>query len=300
MQLKIAENVRRLRLARGLTQEQFAERIGIAGQTVSKWECGDGYPDITTLPLIANCFNVSVDEILGMADIRDDARVNEAGMRRIEIMKSVSANPDLTPEQRTELITAQIAEINRELALEFPYNYEVQLNYAASLRDIGEPQNALPIIERIMENCTISWIRNSAAISLAEVYKLLGEHEKCAEQVATLPTVFNSREFAEAYLMQNDEPTIENVVKLRISAQQVIGFGNSFATTVTLMQKRLGVECAQEELQIQHIHDALWQLQRLWRVNDLGGAYDFGSSLESLDAYMEAMSAARERGGVGV
>ena len=163
MQLKIAENVRRLRLAHGLTQEQFAERIGIAGQTISKWECSDGYPDITTLPLIANCFDVSVDEILGMADIRDEQRVHEAGMRRLEIMKSVSENPDLTPAQRNELITAQIAEINRELALDFPYNYEVQLSYAGSLRDIGEPEKALPIIERIMENCTLSWIRNSAA-----------------------------------------------------------------------------------------------------------------------------------------
>ena len=96
--------------------------------------------------------------------------------------------------------------------------------------------------------------------------------------------------------MQNDEPTVENIVKLRMSAQQVISLGNSFATNVTLMQKRLGIECAQEELQIQQIHDALWQMERLWRVSDLGGAYDFGSSLENLDAYMEATLAARERG----
>lgn len=66
----IAKNLRRLRLDMGLTQEELAERVGVTGQAVSKWERDECYPDITLLPGLANCFNVTVDELLGMAEIK--------------------------------------------------------------------------------------------------------------------------------------------------------------------------------------------------------------------------------------
>jgi transcriptional regulator with XRE-family HTH domain len=66
----IGKNLRRLRLDRELTQEEPAERIGVTGQAVSKWERDECYPDITLLPGLANCFNVTVDELLGMSEIK--------------------------------------------------------------------------------------------------------------------------------------------------------------------------------------------------------------------------------------
>ena len=45
MKLFIGENLKRLRKEKGLTQEQLAERLNVSFQAVSKWECGDGYPD---------------------------------------------------------------------------------------------------------------------------------------------------------------------------------------------------------------------------------------------------------------
>lgn len=66
----IAKNLKRLRLEMGLTQEELAERIGVTGQAVSKWERDECYPDITLLPGLANCFDVTVDELLGMAEIK--------------------------------------------------------------------------------------------------------------------------------------------------------------------------------------------------------------------------------------
>ena len=66
----IAKNLRRLRLDMGLTQEELAARIGVTGQAVSKWERDECYPDITLLPGLANCFGVTVDELLGIAEIK--------------------------------------------------------------------------------------------------------------------------------------------------------------------------------------------------------------------------------------
>ena len=65
MELLFAKRVREKRLEKGLTQEQLAQAIQISPQSVSKWERGDGYPDITLLPRIANFLQISVDELIG-------------------------------------------------------------------------------------------------------------------------------------------------------------------------------------------------------------------------------------------
>ena len=55
---------KRLRRERDLTQEQLAEYLGISTGAVSQWECDRTAPDITQLPLLANIFDVSTDELL--------------------------------------------------------------------------------------------------------------------------------------------------------------------------------------------------------------------------------------------
>lgn len=61
---KIGNNIKLLRKAKGVTQEELAEAVHVSFQAVSKWENG-GAPDIDTLPALANFFGVSIDELLG-------------------------------------------------------------------------------------------------------------------------------------------------------------------------------------------------------------------------------------------
>ena len=56
--------IRALREAKGLTQAQLAERLFVSDKTVSKWENGKGYPDITLLESVAGALGVSVAELL--------------------------------------------------------------------------------------------------------------------------------------------------------------------------------------------------------------------------------------------
>ncbi len=63
MELNIAGTIRNLRKEMGITQEEFANDIGVTAQAVSKWERGEGYPDITFLPDIAEYFHVTLDTI---------------------------------------------------------------------------------------------------------------------------------------------------------------------------------------------------------------------------------------------
>lgn len=61
-----------LRKDKGWTQTFLAEKIGISPQSVSKWECGIGYPDVTLFPVIAELFGVSVAVLFGETLISED------------------------------------------------------------------------------------------------------------------------------------------------------------------------------------------------------------------------------------
>ena len=77
MNITICENLKRFRREKGNTQQELADHLGMSMQSVSKWECGEGYPDITLLPALALYYNVTADKLLGMDDIAMDARIKD-------------------------------------------------------------------------------------------------------------------------------------------------------------------------------------------------------------------------------
>lgn len=71
IKLKVAE----LRKNRGIGQQELADVLGVSFQSVSKWENGVTMPDITLLPVIAEYFKVSIDELLGVKPLRQQAYI---------------------------------------------------------------------------------------------------------------------------------------------------------------------------------------------------------------------------------
>ncbi len=61
----IGEKIAALRKERHVTQTELAEYLFLVPQTISKWEVGNGTPDIALLPRIADFFGISVDELFG-------------------------------------------------------------------------------------------------------------------------------------------------------------------------------------------------------------------------------------------
>ena len=53
-----------LRRASGMTQREFAERLNVSDKTVSRWERDEGAPDLTLIPVIAEIFGVTCDDLL--------------------------------------------------------------------------------------------------------------------------------------------------------------------------------------------------------------------------------------------
>ena len=78
MNFDFGNRIKSLRLARSMTQEQLAQKLGVSAQAVSKWESGTNMPDILMLPDLSVIFGVTIDDLFAMTD--------EHRMERIENM----------------------------------------------------------------------------------------------------------------------------------------------------------------------------------------------------------------------
>ena len=67
--INLSNNLYILRKRRGLSQEEFAEKIHISRQAVSKWERGEALPDIENLIEIAEFYGVTIDELINKDEV---------------------------------------------------------------------------------------------------------------------------------------------------------------------------------------------------------------------------------------
>ena len=68
--MEIGNKIMELRKKKGLSQENLAELVGVARQTISKWELGETSPDLKQAKELSNVFKVSLDELVSN-DIKD-------------------------------------------------------------------------------------------------------------------------------------------------------------------------------------------------------------------------------------
>ena len=72
MHLNLGQKIKELRHRDGRTQDALAEALGVTAQAVSRWESGSSYPDMEIIPAIANYFHISIDELFGYHDDREE------------------------------------------------------------------------------------------------------------------------------------------------------------------------------------------------------------------------------------
>ena len=98
--MNIGNNIKALRQAHNITQEQTAEKLGVSSQAVSKWETNANTPDIALLPKIADVFGVSIDALFSdnIADyseihsfMEDDDVIRIVQLRGRKVLKVSSA-----------------------------------------------------------------------------------------------------------------------------------------------------------------------------------------------------------------
>ena len=65
------EKLIELRKAKGLSQDELGQRIGVSRQTISKWELAQSYPDFQRLVLLSDYFGMSLDALMTDIDVQD-------------------------------------------------------------------------------------------------------------------------------------------------------------------------------------------------------------------------------------
>jgi transcriptional regulator with XRE-family HTH domain len=139
MNLRIAENIKRLRQESQLTQAQLAERLGVSYQAVSRWENETTYPDIELLPAIAALFGVTVDYLLGST--AEDQR--ESRIRGWDKLKTIT-----DPHQRVTHL--------RMMHRDFPEDMYLLLKLCGEVPSMEEKRR---LTAELLRDCPIPYIR---------------------------------------------------------------------------------------------------------------------------------------------
>lgn len=127
MQLELGRKIRELRRREGRTQDALAQALGVTPQAVSRWEAGGSYPDMNLIPAIANYFGVTIDELFGYNNEREQ-RV-ERLTARIREMKNRNNGADICMDECIALA--------REALAEFPGNEKLMACLASALYTAG-------------------------------------------------------------------------------------------------------------------------------------------------------------------
>ena len=195
MKLGISENIRKLRREADMTQEKLAEFLCVSPQTVSKWERDETYPDIETLPIIANFFGVTVDELIG-----NDRSEREEKIERICKLSEETAR--VGKEEEALLIS-------REGYRKYPYSYKMMVRYASDLLLYSNRENweaekgeIKRIAELILDECSVDALRYSAIGFLLQITEDKEAYRALCERV---PEGFNfTREMCLEYVYDKD------------------------------------------------------------------------------------------------
>lgn len=196
MKPDISHNLRKLRVKKGVTQEQVAEAFDVSPQAVSRWERGLSYPDITLLPGLAIFYDTSVDEIVGMGEIRKKESLNRI---HGEINRLVSAGD-----------TDKAVELIRESLKTYPNDSGLLMSLSETLahrsNEAEVAWEAIDIAERVLRSEDISMkAKSTTAANLLFLYLRTDMHGKAAELVRSLPHIWESREMLMPELAAGDD-----------------------------------------------------------------------------------------------
>lgn len=195
MKLNIGETIKKLRKEREITQEEFAEVLGVSCQSVSRWENENCYPDIELIPTIAEFFGISTDRLMGVDETKEKAVVNSY----LEAFQIAISKGDVD----------ECIRISREGVKEFPNNYELLDNLMYALFLSTDEDGNIPewkenmekydaeitaLGERIMKYCPDQNIRLRAMSTLAFNHCEMGRKEIGRAIYETFPSVEYGKE----------------------------------------------------------------------------------------------------------
>lgn len=206
MKLNIGKTIKSMRKEREITQEEFAEVMGVSCQSISRWENDSCYPDIEMIPTIAAFFGISVDHLMGIDDQAEKTAVD----RYLNDFQAAISSGDIDACIR----------IARAGVAEFPNNYALLNKLMYALFVAGDDTGNIPdwqenrdkydaeivaLGERIIKYCPDTEIRFEATARLAFHHCEMGRKAMGRAIYETLPSMSHCKEQAIWWALSEEE-----------------------------------------------------------------------------------------------
>lgn len=207
----LSENLKKYRIIKNLTQEDIAEYLGITAQSVSKWEQGESYPDITFLPALANIFETSVDLLIGMDTIRAEETKFNIHKKAVEYQRC----GDYNAAEKTY----------RNALLIYPNKPGMLLGLASTLALKGNVDEAIELMERGLPLSINEKQKSTIRATLCFLYLRAGLEEKANRLASELPHTRECQEVIQPLIQQrlNNAEIDENIKNILLGDEKTIG-----------------------------------------------------------------------------
>ena len=147
--------IRKLRESKKLTQEELAQKIHVSSKAVSKWETGQGFPDVSLLEPLAEALDLSVIELLSGEDIRNSNPHSDMRKSRFyvcpvcgNVIRSVGEAVisccgvtlpavEAEPADEEHEIRIEIVEDEYYVTVDHPMTKEHTISFLAAISDFG-------------------------------------------------------------------------------------------------------------------------------------------------------------------
>ena len=170
MEMTIGANIKRLRTAKNITQEQLSVAMNVTCAAVSKWERGETYPDITLLQPLAYFFGVTIDELMDYNQEKIEAEINEV-IALYQKHRNQAAG--------TEIITKAYHDYPNDYRIMHYYMWHIGGGTADNDPTIltKHKDEFLAICEKILSGCNDECLRLEAWNMRAKIFHAEGKTE---------------------------------------------------------------------------------------------------------------------------
>ena len=251
--MSIGTNISELRREKGLTQQQLAEKLGVSGQSVSKWENDVCAPDVGQFPLLAELFGVSIDRLYGfrLADgeearaLIDRADKCESLEENIAMLKAGLEKYPNSPELKTALATSW-------LSLSFVRDHEKKTEEAENAREA-----CIRSCRELIRSCGDRARVDEALDILRQAYVYAGDYVRALECMDRLsPEAWPQRIIGKAQvLMQRGDEEL-----MRFGQRQVFTLWQTMDHLLMMMISGYYVRDARRALAFSEVREKLLSL----------------------------------------
>lgn len=106
----LSDNLQTLRKMNRLTQEEVAEKVGVSRQALAKWESGETIPDIERCKLLADLYNVSLDELTDYSEKRSGMPIPPKGRHIFGVVKVGDKGQIVIPRKARKVFDIQLGD----------------------------------------------------------------------------------------------------------------------------------------------------------------------------------------------